>query len=119
DWQWSPGEQGRYETFLATYPSATDRAAIHHRMLGYADTLQDDMRLQCQLAAHGVKIGTSDARAAALAPGAANWLLLLQVDSDENAGMRWGDAGMIYYWIEGAALQARRFADAWLVLQSD
>jgi uncharacterized protein YwqG len=119
DWQWQPGQQERYEDLLATLPSAAERAQPHHRMLGYADTLQDDMRLQCQLVAHGVKIGSDDPRAAALASGAANWLLLLQVDSDAGAGMRWADAGMLYFWIEREALAAGRFDDTWLVLQSD
>ncbi|HEX6123468.1 MAG TPA: YwqG family protein, partial [Ktedonobacterales bacterium] len=93
EWHWAPGQQERYEDLLADLPSAAERAQPHHRMLGYADTLQDDMRLQCQLVAHGVKIGTHDPRAGALAAGAANWLLLLQVDSDAGAGMRWADAG--------------------------
>jgi uncharacterized protein YwqG len=118
-WQWQPGQQQRYEDLLANVPSVAERAEPHHRMLGYADTLQDDMRLQCQLVAHGVKIGTQDPRSAALASGAASWLLLLQIDSDAQAGMRWGDAGMLYFWIEREALAARQFDHVWLVLQSD
>jgi len=118
DLDWTPDELKRYEAVLAMYPSQADQAAIRHRLLGHPDTLQDDMRLECQLAAYGVK-DPDDPRAAQLARGALNWQLLLQVDSDEHAGMRWGDAGMIYYWIEREALAARRFDNAWLVLQSD
>jgi uncharacterized protein YwqG len=43
----------------------------------------------------------------------------LQIDSDEHAGMGWGNAGMLYYWITSIALQARRFDTTWLVLQSE
>jgi uncharacterized protein YwqG len=88
-------------------------------MLGYADAIQDDMRLQCQLVSHGIAPGTNDPRIAALTPGAADWILLLQIDSDGLAGMRWGSAGMLYFWIERMALAAGHFDDVWVVLQSD
>ncbi len=115
---WTAEERARYEQVLASFPNPADHAAIHNRLLGYPDTLQDDMRLECQLAAHGVS-SMDDPRAAQLARAALSWRLLLQVDSDEHAGMRWGDAGMLYFWIESDALQARRFGDTWVVLQSD
>lgn len=59
-------------------------------------------------------------------PGAAqavahkgDWQLLLQVDSDETIGMRWASYGMLYFWLEKAALQQGQFDRSWLVLQSD
>ena len=112
---WTDEEVERYETTLSHWP---DQAAIHHRMLGYADTLQDDMRLQCQLMTHGVT-SPDDPRIDELSKGASDWQLLLQVDSDEQAGMRWATAGMVYYWIKLADLQARRFEKIWMVLQSE
>jgi uncharacterized protein YwqG len=115
---WSDAEKQQYETFLANYPSAADRATPHNRLLGHPDTIQDDMRLQCQLVSNGVT-DFNDPHAASLRSGALNWRLLFQVDSDPNAGMRWGDAGMLYYWIEANALQARQFDKTWLVLQSE
>ena len=60
-----------------------------------------------------------DPRANTFAKDAMNWRLLLQVDSDDKAGMRWANAGMLYYWIEEAALQALQFDHAWVVLQSE
>jgi len=116
--EWTDEEQKKYETLLATFPSAEDHAAIHDRLLGNPDTLQDDMRLQCQLVSHGI-IDDRDPRAAELAGGAMDWLLLLQIDSDENAGMRWGDEGMLYYWMKRDDLQRQRFDTTWLVLQSE
>jgi uncharacterized protein YwqG len=119
DLDWTDAEQQQYETLLFAFPGPADRAMPHHRLLGNPDTIQDDMRLECQLASHGVT-DINDPRAAALMEGAMEWLLLLQVDTDElQSGMRWGNAGMLYYWITPADLQARRFDSSWLVLQSE
>ena len=113
---WTPDEQHHYEDFLDQ--RVTDRGTPRHRLLGHADEIQDDMHLQCQLLSHGLA-DDQDPRAAALAAGALNWQLLLQVDSDEASGMQWGSAGRLYYYIEQAALQARRFDNVWMVMQSD
>ena len=115
---WTDEDQKKYETVLATLSSQVDRATPHHRMLGNPDTIQDDMRLECQLASNGVT-DIDDPRAAALSKGAMDWQLLLQVDTDDTIGMRWGNTGMLYYWISLADLQARRFDSTWLVLQSE
>lgn len=114
----SADAEAKYETLLATYPSKEDHAATHHRLLGHPDTIQDDMRVECQLAANGAT-DASDPKAAALIPDALKWVLLLQVDSDDHTGMRWGSAGMLYFWIEREALAARKFDNVWVVLQSD
>src|SRR6266566_1640316 len=118
NFDWTGAEQKKYEELLSTFPTPADHAAVHHRLLGYPDTIQDDMRLQCQLASHSIT-DANDPRVAEVSKGAMDWQLLLQVDSDENAGMRWGNAGMLYYWITSADLQARRFDTTWLVLQSE
>jgi uncharacterized protein YwqG len=87
-------------------------------MLGYPDQLQDDMQLQCALASNGIR-SLDDPRAPEAISEKADWLLLLQVDSDENAGIRWGSFGMIDYWIKVKDMQARDFNRTWLVLQSE
>ncbi len=115
---WTDEEIHKYETLLSTFPNPDDHASLHNRMLGNPETIQDDMRLECQLASHGVT-DINDPRAAEFSEGAMYWQLLLQIDTDERIGMRWGDTGMIYYWITGTDLRARRFDDTWLVLQSD
>jgi uncharacterized protein YwqG len=115
---WTGEEQQHYETFLATFPSPQDHAKVHHRLLGNPDTIQDDMRLQCQLVSHGVT-DSNDPQVAELSKGAMDWRLLLQIDTDEQHGMRWASTGMLYYWITNADLQARRFDTMWLVLQSE
>jgi len=92
-----------------------------HRLLGYPQALQGDMQLECQLVSHGLycgdETGYTDPRAADLAKGAFEWQLLLQVDSDDDAGMMWGDAGRIYYWIHLDALAHGNWQQARLVLQ--
>ena len=118
NFEWSADEQQKYEKLLSTFPDPGDRAAIHNRLLGNPDTLQDDMRSQCQLMAHGIT-DPQDSHAADMLKDAKNWHLLLQVDSDEHAGMRWASGGMLYYWIQWADLMARRFENTWLVLQAE
>ena len=113
---WTPDEQAKYEDFI--FQHLSNRGWPRHRLWGHADEIQDDMHLQCQLAAHGAH-GINDPRAAELAPGAMNWQLLLQVDTDQNTGMEWGNSGMLYYWIEKDALRARRFDNVWMALQSE
>ena len=52
-----------------------------------------------------------------LAPGEKDWRLLLQVDTDEQLGLMWGDCGLIYFWIREQDAAARRFDRAWVILQ--
>lgn len=47
------------------------------------------MRLECQLASHGVT-DINDPLAHELSKDAKEWQLLLQIDTDEDIGMRWG-----------------------------
>jgi uncharacterized protein YwqG len=116
--EWTDEDQEKYDAFLSTYPSADDHAQIHNRLLGHSNTLQDDMRQQCQLVSNGFT-DPDDPQAKKLLPGATEWNLLFQVDSDENANMQWASTGMLYYWIKKADLQERHFDSTWLVLQSE
>lgn len=94
-----------------------------HRLLGQPDLVQSDMRLECQLASHGVYCGNAtgdlDPRRAVLEAGARDWVLLLQVDTDPyGPGWMWGDCGRVYYVIRERDLAARDFDQVWLVLQA-
>lgn len=115
---WTDKEQDQYEQLLSTFPDSAAHAAPRHRMLGHADTLQDDMRLQCQLATRGIE-DVNDPRVEQLSKSANDWQLLLQVDSDERIGMRWASSGMLYYWIKKEDLRTGDFDHTWLVLQSE
>lgn len=41
----------------------------------------------------------------------------MQVDSDDDLGVMWGDAGMLYFWVEESAARAGDFSNAWVILQ--
>ena len=118
NFDWTDDEVQKYETLLSTFPTPEDHGAVHHQLLGNPQTIQDDMRLECQLASHGVT-DINDPRANELSKGAQEWQLLLQVDTDEDIGMQWGNTGMIYYWLKASDLQKSDFDDTWLVLQSE
>lgn len=92
-----------------------------HQLLGHASPIQRDMQLECQLVANGIDVGGpegyEDPRRAELEPGALSWRLLFQLDSEESAGMMWGDLGRLYFWIRDEDLANRRFDQAWMILQ--
>jgi uncharacterized protein YwqG len=93
-----------------------------HQIGGYPAPEQSDaMELECQLASNGVSCGDvgteNDPRFVELSPGAADWRLLLQLDSDDDLGVMWGDLGRIYFFVREEDARAGRFQDAWLVLQ--
>jgi len=82
-----------------------------HKMFGYADNIQGDMRLSCVLDELGLE--WSDYRELnkdekeKLYTMQDDWLLLYQQDSTDE--MMFGDDGMVYYWIKEEDLRDRRF----------
>jgi uncharacterized protein YwqG len=118
---WSPQQQAQYEAATASYTAQLQQSGPQNQLLGFPNALQDDMRLECQLASHGISMDSAagDPRTQALSAAAGNWQLLFQVDSDPHAGMRWADSGMLYYWIERDALRSANFDNVWVVLQGD
>lgn len=93
-----------------------------HQMGGHPSPIQaPDLGHECQLASGGVYLGGPEGygspEAAALAPGASDWRLLLQVDSDDRAGMLWGDVGMLYFMIRESDARERDFSRTWLLMQ--
>ncbi len=99
-----------------------DDRSPRHRAFGWPEPMQNAMQLECQLAANGIYVGGPegyrDPRAQELQAGAGDWILLWQVDSDEEAGWTWGDVGTIYFWIRRQDLAAGAFDRVWLILQS-
>jgi uncharacterized protein YwqG len=79
------------------------------------------MELECQLVSKGVYCGDSEgfmsSKARTLSAGATDWRLLLQIDTDDEAQMMWGDGGRLFFWIRDQDLLAQRFEDGWLILQ--
>ncbi len=98
-----------------------DGDGLRHMMGGYPDVIQNPMEEECQLASSGVYLGDPKAyqstEALALRQEPNDWTLLLQLDSDEEVGMMWGDAGRVYFWIRRADLAKRDFSRVWMILQ--
>jgi len=95
-------ERDRYfDVWLKTLSPGT-------RLLGHSHPVQDFGWMQRDLR-------TCDDESDNL--GAGGWRLLLEVDSDSNAGMMWGDLGMIYYWIRKESLKARDFDSVCVLFQ--
>lgn len=96
-------------------------STLCNKILGHADTIQSGMELECEYVTHNIYCGTPEgykiAKARGLDKNAAHWTLLLQVDSNEDLGMEWGDMGRLYLWITDEDLAARRFENSWLILQ--
>ena len=93
-----------------------------HQIGGYPKPIQGaEMELECQLASNGIYVGDpsgyQDPRVAALREGAKDWRLLLQVDSDDDLNVMWGDVGMIYFWVREQDARRGDFTKTWLILQ--
>jgi uncharacterized protein YwqG len=99
-----------------------------HRMGGWPDEVQFEMREVCQLASHGIHCGSHtdprDPRIRELLQiDLEEWQLLLQLATDESIQFTdgttwmWGDSGTLYFWITRTDLAARRFDRTWCILQ--
>lgn len=92
-----------------------------NKLLGYADAIQGEMELECELVTNGLYCGDpsgfNDPRAKKLAPNAKDWRLLLQIDSNEECNMMFGDAGRLYFWIKKEDLLHKNFDKSWFSLQ--
>jgi uncharacterized protein YwqG len=92
-----------------------------NKLLGYSDNIQNEMELECELVTNGLYCGDpsgyNDPRAKALEPNSRNWRLLLQIDSNEENEMMWGDCGRLYFWIKKDDLLNKQFDKSWFSLQ--
>ena len=111
------------------FRSAADRDAFYdlredgiiNKVLGYADAVQNEMELECEIVTNGFYTGDGikhdDPRRKSEKQAVADWRLLLQVDSNDDCGMMWGDVGRIYFWIRKEDLLNRRFDKSWFQYQ--
>jgi len=117
--QWD--EIHQYVDLQRSFAELVGQGSCVHRLLGHPDQMQTDLLLEAQLASHGLRLGDPlghlDPGRAELESGAADWELLLQVDSDDGAGMMWGDVGRLYYLMTSEHLRNRDFGAAWMILQ--
>lgn len=94
-----------------------------HRFFGHPNTIQGDMKVECQLVSNGIYLGnqppeSEEPRIEELSQHASDWKLLLQLDTDENGpDWMWGDCGCLYYWIRKQELAEADYENIWGVLQ--
>ncbi|MFE0424245.1 YwqG family protein [Streptomyces sp. NPDC058953] len=84
-----------------------------HRIGGHPHSIQNPVELEAAATAlGGGDAGAVDRRDPRLTAESADWVLLAQFDSDDDADMMWGDAGLLYWLIHRDDLAARRFDKA-------
>ncbi len=93
-----------------------------HRIGGFPDYIQHDPKLDAHLVSQGLYCGDSSGydqgRERGLFPGAVNWELLLQLDSEQAAEVSLGgDVGRVHFLIHKDDLRDRRFENTWLVFE--
>jgi uncharacterized protein YwqG len=80
-----------------------------HRLGGHAHSIQEPVELDVAQAQLGVRAPYDNDRTLRAVEEAQRWTLLAQIDSDDDAGMRWGDVGTLYWLIRPEDLASGNF----------
>lgn len=92
-----------------------------NKILGHAECIQNGMELECELISRGIYTGDGSAYQLPSIEqhrrNSSQWQLLLQVESNEDIGMMWGDSGRLYWWIKSEDLKNKNFSASQLILQ--
>lgn len=99
-----PDEEAKADALLSSFPDQDTT-----KLLGHADYVQVPMEGECHELASKV-FGPNN-------NSPSDWKLLFQIHSIGQAGMMWGDAGMLYFWIQQEDLKNKRFDRCWMILQ--
>ena len=121
--EWDESEQSEYVhgMELLYEPDWADPWCAMHRLLGWCQPIQNDMRLECQLASNGLYWGPrveNDPRFAELYDGAYQWRLLFQLDDDRYGAWELGGE-RLYFFIRHDDLVNHRFGNVWGIYQYD
>ena len=115
-----------YDRLLEELGVLSDTDPEDHKLLCYADIIQDEMLTECERVSRDLSCGgpecyanTPKDVAADIARHAADWTLLLQLSTITKGDFEWmfGDCGMLYFYIRKEDLAARRFDKAAFSLQ--
>jgi uncharacterized protein YwqG len=97
----------------------TDRG--NHQIGGWPRLVQNPIWDECHLVSQGLPIGnTEDWERAHRTPrngSKDDWRLLLQLDTDDDAGWMWGDVGTLFYAVDSTRPPMAAITEAWMVLQ--
>ncbi len=117
----SPGGYDYFDAYLAAAEEIYGDSVIH-RMFGHGQDIAGDFKLDCEIASTGLELDDdfdfSSAEGDRLARASEQWVLLLQLDSDEQAQMMWVDQGRLYFAIRAHDLAARRFHKVWMICET-
>ena len=92
-----------------------DRPRTRHQALGWPSEGHDPMVRALHQVGRGEYAGGGPRRGSTDRPD--GWRLLLQVDGDDDAGMVWGDACRLCFWVRDEHLRAGRWDEAWMLLR--
>ena len=110
-----------YDTVLARLGKNIDEDSEDHKLLGYADIIQNEMLTECERISRGLYCGDPESYQSTpenveedIARQAGNWTLLLQLSTVSKGDFEFmfGDCGMIYFYIKKDDLAAMRFEKA-------
>ena len=103
-----------------------DTETDDHKLLGYADIIQNEMLSDCERVSRGLYCGdpksyqeTPADEELSIQNSAKDWLLLLQLTTltKDDWELMWGDCGKLYFYIRKQDLAEKRFENAWFSLQ--
>ena len=107
-----------YDAVLKKLGVDVDADSEDHKLLGYADIIQNQMLTECERTSRGLYCGDPESYRntpkdveADIARHASDWVLLLQLSTITKDTFEWmfGDCGMLYFYIRKEDLTAMRF----------
>lgn len=82
---------------LADLPNEPFGDELQHRIGGYPSEIQEEqMAISCERIRRGRDPNEDEEPSPAIQRASKTWRLLLQIDSDPDLKMNWGDGGMLY-----------------------
>lgn len=115
-------EMDDYDDIRENYLNTEEKNTIS-KILGYADVIQGEMRLECEEIANSIYCGSpqdiDSEKFVKLKQDSKQWQLLFQLDTVEcdDFELMFGDCGRIYYYIRKDDLRNCNFDNCWLILQ--
>ena len=115
-----------YDEVLAKLGVDIDADEYAHKLLGYADIIQNEMLTECERTSRGLYCGDSESYQntphdveADINKHASDWVLLLQLSTIEKDDFEFmfGDCGILYFYIKKEDLAAMRFDKVRFCLQ--
>lgn len=116
-------ENSMYEPYTDLQRRLADPGDSIHRMFGHPDAIQGCMQRTAQFITNAAYLPKDvysyyeHPRANELMPGAHDWTLLFQLDSNQDPAWMWGDWGKLFFWIKKQDLAAGAFDKTWYFMQ--